>query len=440
MLFESTKSHLEADLLSRVGLDAKNTSTVEPFASYIRPVDVFDELVTCKTPDVELFSSLELDSIYLSDSEPLCTLQEALELENTKKVEVFVKTEPEKTMSPNFSSPSPSLCQLNGTDPTNKLSHGDNCLVTDRQMPVQESALRAKQLFHCIGCDSRLESKGAVSDHDYCQNLDMLTSSDLLGLTYEQNHQENRRKYTETCFSRKCDYSTLKSLLLDSNLTEEVRKEAELDRAKSRKKMSEKLKVTSVNAPLRLRRLGKVRDDKILMQQLDEISQYINFRTPQPEVMTENCGSDSGVDTLVTSEMELLSGNDDALFFDSFEDFYCKNQDGDLNVSNENSENEDSMMSNVCSVTSFESKVTHKKRNQSIIRRILNRSSVNRSVRQLTFRKCHLRRMPLERANRRLIRTTIDHSASPRRKKLLTKSNEETSTCEVIADLLGLGI
>lgn len=86
-----------------------------------------------------------------------------------------------------------------------------------------------------------------ISDHDYCHSNASLSSRMTAGCSNDAwiNKQLTYSRYS--CLARNCDYSELKSLLLDSNLSEEVRKEAEVVRAKSRQRMSEKLK------PLKIR-------------------------------------------------------------------------------------------------------------------------------------------------------------------------------------------
>lgn len=500
MLFESTKSDSETPGPSTVDVRRNSSETsanafpyVELFTPSLRPSDLFDGLATCRISDTELFSSFDLESVYLSDCEPLSALGEGLDFENSRCFEAFVKTEPEN--APFLSlPPSPSLAQpdsfghpanwLSGDDDdaeNRPSSHNDNCptAVDRHKSSVLERILQTNLLFDSLDCDSKLASsssssrEGIVTDHDYCQNLDILSlNSGVLDLACDQSsllrHEKRLRCATETtpsCYSRKRDYSALKSLLLDSNLTEEVKKEVELDRAKSRKKMSEKLKVTSVNDPTRLQRLGKVHNDRIVEQNLEkghlycdldrannnsekkdssceekctfddlnyvatgyysppaEISRWEDFDcgTAQPaELLFSAENSDSGVDnTLVTSDLE-LSGGDDAVFFNSFEDFYSKNQNEIESSHHSNAdtydENDDGdPTQNGDSPTEFESKVKRNKRKPLPGKRFRSFRSVGRSGLTGAKSSSLMRRLPPTGKSRPLMRTGKGRSANHR--------------------------
>ena len=245
--------------------------------------ELFEGLTICPTSDSDLFSSLELESIYSGDCTELLTLQDATRFQDgIEGFNVVIKSEHEKAETP--SPPCSIWNQECFSYPTNGFSRETAEASLATQYEQLQNEINGKTDAEATTLEGVLQSKlfldsppavcsesttndcattrndQAIIDHDYCQtgDLSLPTDTPLLDCSVEQASLDMRRKYSKCCLSRgEKDYSALKSLLLDSNLTEEVRKEAELDRVKSRKNMSEKRTSPVIAEPLRALRCGK---------------------------------------------------------------------------------------------------------------------------------------------------------------------------------------
>lgn len=247
--------------------------------------ELFEGLIVCPTSDSDFFSSLELESIYSGDCAELLALQDAPRFqESIEGFNVVIKSDPEQAESP---SPPDSAwnqkCFSFSVNGFSRQTHNEQVQngingKADAEASVLEGALQSKLFLDsppfysesAKKCTTR--SDQTIIDHDYCQTDDLSPTDGPQDCNMEPVWISKRRKHSKCCLSRGVsDYSALKSLLLDSNLTEEVRKEAELDRAKSRKNMSEKRKSPVIAEPIRALRCGKgVYDDEILLSHLTE--------------------------------------------------------------------------------------------------------------------------------------------------------------------------
>lgn len=370
----------------------------------VQPNDRFDGLVICRTAAAEagnLSSDLELDPIDLHypDEEcesPLCRILEGHDQQNIQNFEVPVQTETEKTTptvsSSSSSSPLPPHCQTgefvrqtrwwSEGNAGSRQSYGRVCCTDDdRGETVLNDDLQVRLQRQSRDCQSRPNvGKEFVFDHNYCQNLCTLRGAGL-DLTCDER---NGCDVKETIFSRDMvSCSALKSLLLDSNLTEDVRKEVELDRARRREHMSKKLRATSDS---HLQRLGNRHqcgkntatlennnyysvtgegafrfnedfereernsdlkcifgDEKLLSvtRSQDRISYRLGFG-PFPSssgaaaaaAAAGTGGSDSGIDASASPTGLELSANNDGedVFFDSFDEFYSNNLVGGFDL------------------------------------------------------------------------------------------------------------
>lgn len=386
----------------------------------VRQNDRFDEFVICKTAaEDEMFSSdLEFGPIFYPDEcdSPLCRIQEGHVLETIRNFEVPLQTETEKTMLPASASFSahPPLCQpgkfvrqtcwWSEGNARSRQSHGHVCCTDDeRWKTVSNDDLLVKLQLHSTECHSKPDGKDFVFDHDYCQNLCELTMREgALDLTGDERSSCDAK---DMRFSQIIgNYSSIKSLLLDSNLAEEVRKEVELERARSRENMSEKLRATSASDT---RLLGNVRDDEksnvskqlatgcnhysppksnghlcgkntvtlendyIVTGEENTVQFNERFRreerrsrlecvlgdrklaatrsqdgichrlggfetspsSPEAAAAAGSIGSDSGIDSSASpTDLELSANSDEAVFFDSFDEFYRNSQVGGFDL------------------------------------------------------------------------------------------------------------